>query len=732
MIGTGHYDEKRKDSEFKMENFQRLLEQRREKAEENRMRMEQQKEAQKKRQDEFDISSFDKRYNRTFKSNDITAGSKISLDDYASDIMKQTKFISNWRKTYNLHSDFSLISIPKLDVDKFNSGDFEYKDKYLTVMKRRIERSDFLREKAERSNEFSQLLDEMKGFIDIPKDGRKSVTVDPYKIVNFILKNGIVSTLTMPVKAFRENWDDFISTPSYLMLDVADRIETFKLGRQAQKRYEDILENGRDNKTQYQKVEDFLAGQKKVAEFNTKLVGRALDLTNTISYSGRADSEKLIEELIKEYDIFSFDERAFDLYEKYRGNNWNYGFIDDPAKIRKLGEVSDMYDTYKDMDEFSTVTLNGNEYSKADYLEVIKNRISQAFDYSIIKDMSVSEYTQQENYGGFDDRTKKYDSEAEKKLTEIAIKQLIQNEVSKRLRKRGYGVKDTDIKVDIENSEDGTPEIKVSDYSIPEFINTFNVPIENLFKHIENGRTDLKAVERDLRNGNVEGLDKVLDKKYPDTGYNLDKNKIINIDFSDLDEMPLDIEPDDYKFIDSTKLRIQDLPQFKKISEFYEKAIVGISREQIEEALIKKSSIDIERDTDYSTKDDISLMRPEVAKILQKSVTTTFFNDTNGNGVELNASEMNEIERLVHEIGDIAAQRRSLIKESDEYIVREGEKEFIPENSMDGVLERREDMTDEEWQRQLDMYDGAERSRIIEELEDERRMEQEHFDDVNI
>ena len=125
-------------------------------------------------------------------------------------------------------------------------------------------------------------------------------------------------------------------------------------------------------------------------------------------------------------------------------------------------------------------------------------------------------------------------------------------------------------------------------------------------------------------------------------------------------------------------------------------------------------------------------MRPEVAKILQKSVTTTFFNDTNGNGVELNASEMNEIERLVHEIGDIAAQRRSLIKESDEYIAREGEKEFIPENSMDGVLERREDMTDEEWQRQLDMYDGAERSRIIEELEDERRMEQEHFDDVNI
>lgn len=309
----------------------------------------------------------------------------------------------------------------------------------------------------------------------------------------------------------------------------------------------------------------------------------------------------------------------------------------------------------------------------------------------------------------------------------------MQNEISKRLRKLGYDVKDTDIKVDIENSEDGTPEIKMTDYSVPDIITTLNIPVENLFRQVDKGRIDLKAIERDLRNGNIEGLDKILEKKYPDTGYSVEKYRETSIDWGQLEsDVPLKIEPDDYNFIDNTKLRIRDLPQFHKIAEFYEKAMVGISKEDIENALAKKSAIYISRETDYNTDDDISLMRPEVSEILKKSIVTTFYNEDMRSGIELNELEMNEIERLVHEIGDIAAQRRSLIKDSDGYSKREDKTEPITDSSRDKVLERSAGMSDEEWERQLNMYESAENNRIFEELEDEHMWEQERFDEVDI
>lgn len=701
MIGTGYYNEIRKNEE---------------------------------KEHKFDVQKFHKSLSSIENKSKISKSeSSVNFTERVDKITNRSKSIEGWKRTYNLRSDFSIINIPKVNIEKFEGGDFEYKDKYLDIMERRIERSDFLKEKSKRSNEFSQLLDEMKGAIEIPRDRNKSVTVDPYKLLNFIFKNGIITTLSLPVMQLRENWDDFVSTPLYLMGDFKDKIQTWRLDRQAQKRYEDIAENGIDTESQYYKVENFISGQRASKLYNETLTRKALELTNTVSYAGRDDSERLVQELIDSYDIFSFDSSGFDLYEKYRSVNWNYGFVDDPLKIRELGLVSDMFETYRNMDEFSTITLNGKEYSKADYLENIKQRISSAFDYSIIKDMDVAEYTQQENYGSFDDRTKKYDAEAENKVTELAIKQLMQNEISKRLRKLGYDVKDTDIKIDIENSEDGTPEIKMTDYSVPEIVTTLNIPIENLFRQVDKGRIDLKAVERDLRNGNIEGLDKILEKKYPDTGYAVEKEKETTIDWGQLErDMPLKIEPDDYNFIDNTKLRIRDLPQFHRIAEFYEKAMVGISKEDIENALAKKSSIDISRKTDYNADDDISLMRPEVSEILKKSIVTTFYNEDMKSGIELNELEMNEIERLVHEIGDIAAQRRSLIKDSEAYERRENKTEAMPDSSRDKVLERSAGMSDEEWERQLNMYESAENSRMFEELEEERMREHERFDDVEI
>ena len=701
MIGTGYYNERRKNEE---------------------------------KEHKFNVQKFHKSLNSIKNKAKISKSeSSVNFNEKIDKIMNRSDNIEGWKRTYNLRSDFSLINIPKVNIEKFQGGDFEYKDKYLEIMERRIERSDFLKEKSKRSNEFSQLLDEMKGAIEIPRDRNKSVTVDPYKLLNFIFKNGIITTLSLPIMQLRENWDDFVSTPLYLMGDFKDKIKTWNLDRQAQKRYEDIAENGINTDNQYYKVENFISGQRTSKLYNEQLTRKALELTNTVSYAGRADSERLIQELIDSYDIFSFDKTGFDLYEKYRSVNWNYGFVDDPLKIRELGLVSDMFETYRNMDEFSTVTLNGKEYSKADYLENIKQRISSAFDYSIIKDMDVSEYTQQENYGSFDDRTKKYDAEAEKKVTELAIKQLMQNEISKRLRKLGYDVKDTDIKIDIENSEDGTPEIKMTDYSVPEIVNTLNIPIENLFRQIDKGRIDLKAIERDLRNGNIDGLDKILEKKYPDTGYAVEKEKETTIDWGQLEsDMPLKIEPDDYNFIDSTKLRIRDLPQFYKIAEFYEKAMVGISKEDIENALAKKSAIYISRKTDYNADDDISLMRPEVSEVLKQSILTTFYNEDMKSGIELNELETNEIERLVNEISDIAAQRRSLIKDSDGYSKRENKTEAMPDSSRDKVLNKSAGMSDEEWERQLNMYESAENSRIFEELEEEHIHEHERFDDVEI
>ena len=83
-------------------------------------------------------------------------------------------------------------------------------------------------------------------------------------------------------------------------------------------------------------------------------------------------------------------------------------------------------------------------------------------------------------------------------------------------------------------------------------------------------------------------------------------------------------------------------------------------------------------------------------------------------------------------IGDIAAQRRSLIKDSEGYERRENKTEAMPDSSRDKVLERSDGMSDEEWERQLNMYESAENSRMFEELEEEHMREHERFDDVEI
>ena len=101
-------------------------------------------------------------------------------------------------------------------------------------------------------------------------------------------------------------------------------------------------------------------------------------------------------------------------------------------------------------------------------------------------------------------------------------------------------------------------------------------------------------------------------------------------------------------------------------------------------------------------------------------------------GIELNELETNESERLVNEISDIAAQRRSLIKDSEGYERRENKTEAMPDSSRDKVLNKSAGMSDEEWERQLNMYESAENSRIFEELEEEHIHEHERFDDIGI
>ena len=185
MIGTGYYNERRKNEE---------------------------------KGHKFNVQKFHKSLNSIENKAKISKSeSSVNFNEKIDKIMNRSDNIDGWKRTYNLRSDFSLINIPKVNIEKFQGGDFEYKDKYLEIMERRIERSDFLKEKSKRSNEFSQLLDEMKGAIEIPRDRNKSVTVDPYKLLNFIFKNGIITTLSLPIMQLRENWDDFVSTPLYLM-----------------------------------------------------------------------------------------------------------------------------------------------------------------------------------------------------------------------------------------------------------------------------------------------------------------------------------------------------------------------------------------------------------------------------------------------------------------------------------------------------------------------------------
>ena len=56
----------------------------------------------------------------------------------------------------------------------------------------------------------------------------------------------------------------------------------------------------------------------------------------------------------------------------------------------------------------------------------------------------------------------------------------------------------------------------------------------------------------------------------------------------------------------------------------------------------------------------------------------------------------------------------------------------MPDSSRDKVLNKSAGMSDEEWERQLNMYESAENSRIFEELEEEHIHEHERFDDIGI
>lgn len=666
-------------------------------------------------------------YNRKREKN-IGFNIKEFVDDFTEkrDTLEETK-----NHMYGNRKDFSILSVPKIKVDKIRSNDLEYLDKYMDIMESRLKSAEFLKEKAERSNEYNQLRTEMGNVLQFPRGEQarhNSVTIDPYRLWNFLMLNGIKTTLTMPLRGMRENWDDFVRTPLYLMGSLYDNYREYRLDRYAQHKYKQIEENGglhEDNP--YDKVEKFISGNKS-SEINIKYMAKsALQLHNMVSKASREDTENIINSLVKDNEIFSFDARSFDIYDKYRPSGGGNYLTSDKEKLVKLGRVADMMDRYNALDEFDVIKINGEEYSKSDYLEEIKRTVVEGFDFSRL-DAKAMDYTQHEQYGGEPDEPVEFSDDVSRTADEIAVKTLIGNEISNLLKKRGYNVSDMELSVNIGNDEHGKSVIEVTDTSVKGSPRKFSFPAGDGFKPLDDGKTDLKAIENEIRFGKIPELVSVLDRKYPDTGVDLtekkDKRKMENdIHISS----SLDIGLDDYKFVDDTKMRVQDLPQFKKIASFYEKALNGIPREQIESAIIEKASrAATMSDEDFNMSDDISRMSPEMSELLKTNISNVFYDADKQRGLDLDKGMKSEIENLMDSIKEISSERRAFIKDKKASSVKSE-----PDKTNDGLMERLEGVSQENWEIHKELYEAGNNVYNSEELE-RMRQDENYMDDMDI
>lgn len=631
---------------------------------------------------------------------------------------------------FNHNRDFGFLKAPSIDFEKLKKNDLEYMDKYTKIMKRRIERSEFLYDKTYRGGEYATLRREMSKVVENKNNGSfLNISINPYALANFIMLNGLGTTLAMPFKHLRDNFDDFVLTPIYMASDFADRIGLMKLDRDAVKRYNQFEEGAEYNpKNDYQQVEKFIQSERTNSFGYKSLAKDALNLENLISNEDRHHTEELINKMIEENQIFSFSNSAFDIYDRFRPRNViRYMKEDEPDKIRELGNVADMMNEYNHLDDWDTIKVGDVEYSKNDYLQHIKETITDAFDFTKVG--KVADYTQFENYGAYSARNTDYDCEAEKNSKQMVTEQMIRNEIAEEFQKRGYEVKDNELEISFDNNT-----FAIKNSSPVGSVNDFAMEISDEYLG-DDGKVDLEVLHNALLNGTVEPFNEYLDKEYPEIDKDLAKskrNKAFDFDFEEPFEFNLN--PDDYAFVYDEKMRLKDTPEFGAITKFYEKALGNVlTNEQIESAIINT----LNKNTGNDLSDvDISAMSDNFDKILKKSIVTTFYNMEEQSGVMLNDKQMRTLDGFISDIKDMASQRRAEIKKSEEYKDKYENDKTSRSTSYDGTYDGGKYNSREDADRNVDLYNSAEATRIYEQNQkDNHRNDDNDYDsnsDVDI
>ena len=111
---------------------------------------------------------------------------RFNVKEFVDDFVTRRNTLEETKKhMYGNRKDFSILSVPEIKADKIRSNDLEYLDKYMDIMESRLKSAEFLKEKAERSNEYNQLRTEMGNVLQMPRGEEpkhKSVTIDPYRL----------------------------------------------------------------------------------------------------------------------------------------------------------------------------------------------------------------------------------------------------------------------------------------------------------------------------------------------------------------------------------------------------------------------------------------------------------------------------------------------------------------------------------------------------------------------
>lgn len=437
-------------------------------------------------------------------------------------------------RAYNRHLDFSILKTPKIDFSKLERHDLEFVDNYSRIMEKRINNAEFLQNKAIRAGRYSQFHNELEDVIDTDSSQGLSIHIDTNRIMQFILRNGLFTFLSMPILQIRDTLDDLILTPLYVAMDLSDRYDIYKLEKEATRRYnEDRIREKYNPSNDYQKVEQLFFKTYDTPEKIVTEYKRVKHLNNLFSNLNREELEQNIDELLKKSKVFELSEQGFRIFDRYKDKDLTYKFTKDKEKLKKLGKVADMYERYKKMKDSEVIKFENTTFTKKDYLEHIKKTILDGFEI----EYRPFTHTYSENYNGKmenlikstkepelvfsgtefynhekGDTSKNVADSIEKALErhhkekEFEHIQTLKNEVAKNLNETGVNITDNDI--DIEESLD--TENNIIKLTINDVKNDITTNIEITGHKVDNSVP--AYIENYFKNRDEKVLEPLLDK----------------------------------------------------------------------------------------------------------------------------------------------------------------------------------------------------------------------------